>query len=203
MPNIKVSDLIKRAKTVAQDLDFVQWEESEWLDWYNECILTLVSLRADAFTAIREIAMDKSASAYELPADVDRLVDVFDYSKTGRIVRHIDRNFLDQQYPYWRTQASDDGPKYYVYDDNNPRIFHVYPSPLDLTHTLKVVVSAIPSKTSNTDESISVDERFAPAIVDYMLYRGYLKNSDYEDQLARAKFFMDSFYSKLGVSDDS
>ncbi|MFC0995960.1 DUF6682 family protein [Pasteurella multocida] len=198
MATVKVSDLINRAKTIAQDVDFVQWTQAEWLDWYNECLLVLCSMRVDALSMAAEIPIDQTASTFNLPFGSDRLIDVLEYSKTGRIVREIDRGVLDQQFPYWRESVSDNGPKYYTYDLNNPKQIHIYPSALDTGHTLKVVVAVTPPKAISTDEVIGVDDYYAPAIVNYMLYRGYLKISEQDEEMARVRFYLDAFHKMVG-----
>lgn len=199
MSEVKVSDLINRAKTIAQDLDFVQWTEAEWLDWYNECLLQLCALRVDALSVQKQIPIDKTEPTFNLPEGADRLIDVLEYTKTGRIVRSIARSALDTQFPYWRTHATEDGPKYYAYDDMNPKQIHIYPSALDTDYVLNVVVSVPPPKADGVDDVIGVPEKFAPAIVNYLLYRGYLKVAEYDNDLVRSKFYLDAFYKALGV----
>lgn len=201
MASVKVSDLINRAKTIAQDEDFVQWVESEWLDWYNECLLVLTSMRVDTLATTKELAIDQTTPTFNLPDNSEHLIDVFEYSKTGRIVRPIDRAVLDQQFPYWRTEASENGPKYYVYDVSNPKVLHVYPSALDTTHTLKVVVSLTPEKAASVDDLIGVDDRFAPAIVNYMLHRAYSKIAEHDGDMARSQLYLGHFYKMVGASE--
>ncbi|HHE3514002.1 TPA: DUF6682 family protein [Pasteurella multocida] len=198
MATVKVSDLINRAKTIAQDVDFVQWTQAEWLDWYNECLLVLASMRVDALSMAAEIPIDQTTSTFNLPFGSDRLIDVLEYSKTGRIVRKIDRAVLDEQFPYWRDAVSEAGPKYYTYNPDNPKQIHIYPSALDTSHTLKVVVAMTPTSATSIDDVIGVDDYYAPAIVNYMLYRGYLKISEQDEEMARVKFYFDAFRKMIG-----
>ena len=198
MSRVTVAELIKRAKTTAQDIDFVQWLESEWLDWYNECLLTLVTVAPNAVAVNRTLTLVQG-SRQTIPETAARLVDVVRNTTSGRAIRNIDRKTLDEQFSTWHKDLADEA-YFYVYDAGVPTTFYVYPALKTAGVQIDVVLAEKPVAATQTSDVIAVSDWYAPAIVDYLLYRAYLKNADYTNDLGRSDNFYNKFLSKLGVS---
>ncbi|SMB81404.1 hypothetical protein SAMN05660772_01837 [Pasteurella testudinis DSM 23072] len=197
MAKIKVTELINRAKITAQDVDFVQWPESEWLTWYNECLLALASARSDAGAETRTVTL-VAGSRQTIPSDSNKLIEVVRNDSTGRAIRLLDRKVLDEQNPLWHKETGPE-PKYYTYDPNIPTTYYVFPGVTTTTHKIDVVIAKSPTPADSVESEVPVEDWFAPAIVDYILYRAYLKNAEYTNDLTRSEYFRRSFYERLGV----
>ena len=197
MAKIKVSELITRAKITAQDVDFVQWPEAEWLSWYNECLLSLASARTDAGAETRTVTI-VAGSMQNLPEDANKLIEVVRNHTSGRVIRFIDRKILDEQHPDWH-KRTDTEPLYYSYDTSVPNVYYLFPSVTGAAHKVDIVIAKSPPAATSSDTEMSVEDWFAPAIVDYILYRAYLKNAEYTNDLNRSEYFRRSFYERLGV----
>lgn len=195
MGTVRVSDLINRAKTSAQDIDYVQWTADEWLDWLNECLLTITALRPDSSSETRTVQL-VNGSRQSVPDDSHKLLDIICNTESGRAIRIITRDVLDQQTPNWHKSKGKE-PLFYTVDANTPKTFYVYPAAKD-GHQIDVVLSVAPNKITSADTTIPFDDWYAPAIVDYLLYRAYLKNAEFTNDLVRSTHFIQAFYSRLG-----
>lgn len=197
MAQILISEVIDRAKVTAQDVDFVQWPESEWLSWFNECMLALAAARTDAGADYRTVTI-KAGSKQDLPEDANKLIEVVRNTASGNAIRIIDRKILDEQHLDWHKKTAAE-PRYFAYDEKTPKVFWLFPGVTGGSHQVDIIVAKSPKKAAQTSEHIEVEDWFAPAIVDYLLHRAYLKNADYTNDLTRAEYFRRSFYEKLGV----
>lgn len=194
MATVKVSELITRAKTLAQDVDYVQWTLEEWLGWYAECILTISGLRPDAYVETRTLRL-KAGSHQKVPDDAFKLLDIICNTESGRAMRPIERELLYQQYPSWPVEKGTE-PHYFTLESLTPREFYVFPAAKE-GHEIQAVLSLAPPKPKSENDIIAVDDWYAPAIVDYLLYRAYLKNAEFSNDLARANHFIQSFYARI------
>lgn len=197
MAKLKVKELITRAKITAQDVDFVQWPEAEWLSWYNECLLALASARTDAGAETRTVTI-KPGSRQTIPEDSNKLIEVVRNDATGRAIRPIDRKVLDEQNPVWHKETGTE-PKYYSYDSAVPTVYYLFPGVTGATHEIDIVVAKSPTPATSSEADVPVEDWFAPAIVNYILYRAYLKNAEYTNDLTRSEYFRRAFYEHLGL----
>lgn len=194
MATVKVSELITRAKTLAQDVDYIQWTLEEWLGWYAECILTISGLRPDAYVGTRTLQL-KAGSHQKVPDDAFKILDIVCNTQSGRAMRPIERGLLYQQYPLWPSIQGEE-PHYFTLEPLTPREFYVYPAAKE-GHQIQAILSLVPPKANSENETIALDDWYAPAIVDYLLYRAYLKNAEFSNDLERATHFIQSFYARI------
>jgi len=80
---------------------------------------------------------------------------------------------------------------------NNPKVFYVYPPAQSATTEL--VYSSVPMPHADSTGTIKLDDRYAPAILDYMLYRAYQKDADYAANDQRSQTAYQTFLNSLGV----
>jgi len=122
----------------------------------------------------------------------------------ARAVRLVDADILDTQEPDWHNPTvSGDAAhtttvKHYIFDEDNPRNFYVYPGASSTSTFLEIVYSAAPADLANTSATIAVDDIFANALLDYTLFRCYLKDAEYEGNQQRAGTHFQLFSSSLG-----
>ena len=80
----------------------------------------------------------------------------------------------------------------------------MYPHTTSSSATISIVYSSSPANitisnfTSDTTV-ISLDDVYANAILDYMLYRAYQKDTEYAGDMQRAGVYLQSFQNSLGV----
>jgi hypothetical protein len=210
----KVVDIVKRAQTILQDTTAVRWPLSELQYWLNDSYKEIVILRPDANAESATVTLAAGArqkchdaASINLP-NLLRVLDIvrnLHTSSDKRAIRRTDRKILDDQRPTWYTDTPSYSIQHYIYDDRNPHEFMVYP-PASNGATVEIVYSSVPTAhelseqaLSNSAETIRVDDIYANAILDYILYRAYSKDAEYAANGQRAQAHYAAFSGALGA----
>jgi hypothetical protein len=203
MATIKVVDVLDRASIILQDSSTnVRYPKEELLKFFNDAQKEVVLHRPDA-NMVNEDFDCVVGSKQSLPAAGLRLVDVV-RNKDGRAITQIDRRVLDQTLPDWHeVVAGTNKIEHFIYDSSAPKIFYVYPK-ATADFDLEIVYSAAPADIAisnfGTDTTVlSVDDVYANAILDYVLYRSYQKDSEYAGNSQRAIMHYQGFTNSLGI----
>ena len=125
-----------------------------------------------------------------------------------RAIRIVNVDILNTQEPDWNdpTVSGDAAHgtvvKHYIFDEDDPRNFYVYPGVSGNAY-VEVVYSASPTDLANTSATISVDDIYANAIIDYVLYRSYMKDAEYAGNAQRAQNHYQLFTASIGQGGQS
>jgi len=213
MATVKVVDLITRARKILQDTTSVRWALSELQLWLNDSYRETLIARPDSNTLTGEfvcVAGPRQVLTTTF-ANASRLVSVVrNTASTSNkyAVRLVDRRSLDDQRKGWYNETQSVNVEEYMFDARQPRDFFVYP-PATTAARLEVTYTQVPSPHTLTDvqladptntETIRIDDTFANAMLDYMLYRAYTKDSEQQGNAARAVAHFQAFQNSLGVS---
>ena len=203
MATVKVIDVIDKAEEILQDNSNVRWSQQTLLDYLNDAQREIVLFRPDASTTNASFTLAQTAKQ-ALPTGGLRLLDVYkNLSPNKTPVTIIERKVLDDQVDDWYSSTGL-AVEHYVYNPVDPKNFYVYPHPSGGGHTISIVYSSAPSNISIGNFStattvISLDDIYANAILDYILYRSYLKDAEYAGDLQRAGAYLQSFQSAIGI----
>lgn len=201
MATITVASVIAKVQTILQDTTGVRWPEAELLGWLNDGQREIVLYKPNAY--VRTTAVQLSAGTKQsLPTDGVQLIDLARNMGTGgttpgRSIRIVPREVLDAQVPNWHSGTANAEVRHYTYSVLNPRTFYVYPpQPAASRGYVEIIYGALPTDaTSNS--TISVDDIYQPALVDYMLYRAYSKDSEFSADQSRPAAHQAAFISAL------
>lgn len=204
MATIKVvGDILDRASRLLQDTSNVRYSNEELLKFFNDAQREVVLHRLDANTVNFNFTCT-AGSKQTLGASDLRLVDVV-RNVSGRVVTQIDRRLLDDSLPNWHnaTATEDKKIEHFIYDSGDPKNFYVYPNALN-TYQLEIVTSRSPadivvSNFSTDTQTIGIDDLYANAILDYLLYRAYQKDSEFAGSVNQAQMHFTSFANGLGI----
>lgn len=194
----QAKDILTSAARVLQDPEFVRWTKPEMLVWLSEAQIAVV--RVPGTYTKTEVVRLKTGDRQQLPPRAWQLVSVShnvdeDGTPLG-VVRLTTRSLLDSYEPDWHSMTPRQLVENYVCDDRSPREFWVYP-PNDGEGRVEISYMAIPEKiTSETDE-IELDETFDPALLSYVLYRAFSKDSDYAAGLQMATSYFQAYSQEL------
>lgn len=196
MPTITAQAIIDRAQIILQDTTGIRWPETtELLGWLNEGQREIAVIRPDSSVSSASFSC-VTGSRQTLPSTALGLVDVIRVSNGGA-VRKVPRAILDAQIPGWHALAAGT-PVHYTYDPRAPREFYVYP-PATAALGLTVLLSVPPTDCASIGAVVSVDDTYAPALLDYILWRAYSKDAEYTANLDRANAARASFDRLLGL----
>jgi hypothetical protein len=203
-----VGTVINNAKLVLQEVTAAgtRWTNEELIGWLNESYQAIVQLKPDA-SSINSAMQLVKGTRQEIPEDGLRLIDVVrntaDTSdKLGILV--TTRRALDTTRRSWHADETSVNIEQYVFDDQDPTRFYVYP-PADPMAEVEVIYSSTPTPhdvslglTGLQNESIRLNDSYAPVITDYILYRAYSKDAEHAANLNRAQMHMQAYMGALG-----
>lgn len=211
MGTITADKLYARAQRILQDTTSIRWPTSELLDWLDDGMLEVTLLRPEASITNSTIAMTANSTKQTLPAAALQLIKVTRNmgaagSTPGAAIRLVSMDILDSQNPNWHTDTAAAAVKHYMFDPRDPKTFYVYPQP-NSTYHLEVVYSSAPTKVTRSGaapnetstSAISVDDIYANALLDYMLYRAYSKDATFAQNSQLAVAHYAAFQNSLGV----
>lgn len=194
--NTTVSQLLQNATIVVQDKTNIHWTQEELISWLNEAYQQIVLLRPDANSDTIDVSLD-AGTKQSIPDGGVSLITVT-RNTNGNAIRYIERAVLDDQIPDWHTKAGVNSIQHFVYDLNNPKTFYVYP-PANVGTQVEVVYASVPTPHADNTGAILLDDRYAPALLDYILYRAYQKDADYAANDQRSVSAYQTFINSLGA----
>lgn len=223
---VTVKSLLTRAGVILHDTTQVRWQDTELLGWLNDSQRELVLIRPDASIKNEDHNLSEGTKQ-TLPAGGIRLIDVIrnNTTSTKNAVRVIDRNVLDAQQPAWHTSGANATVEHYMFDLRDPKHFYVYPAQPAEVGTVELVYSSTPvdavlsadavpavgsgDGTPGNDAAIpaipegqteiTLDDIYANAMLDYILYRAYSKDADFAGNAQRALKHYEAFAASLGL----
>ena len=223
---ITAQSIVQRATLIAQDVTSVRWSARELTRWLNDAQREVVMFRPDSTaTAVVATPVPGTAATRQTLANMSgvvnpaKLIDVtrnMAASGSYRSVRLVSREIMDSQFPGWHAAAAAIDTIHFIFDNRDPLAFYLYPQPTAATR-LEVIYAAFPTAIalpaegviltaalSDTDTSVvagnvALPDTYANALLDYVLYRAYLKDSDYAGNVQRAQAHYAAFANSLGM----
>lgn len=174
--NVSVQSLLDRFGILMHDTTNVRWNQAERLMWVNDGQQELITIKPDACVKSGNITLAIGAKqAYADSSDFYKLVDVKN-TDTGTVPLECAKKSLDAFNPSW-VGALENAPVKNWMRDENPSVFWVYPAQSTATRTLTVSYAAYPPIAIVTD-NIGVRAEYAANLLNYMIYRAYVKDSE-------------------------
>jgi hypothetical protein len=212
---ITAQSIIQRAVQILQDTSSVRWPVDELVRWLNDGQRQIVLHRPDSnsITATGTLAAGTRQSLTTMtgisssnPAKLIDVVRNMAATSQKKAVRMVAREILDAQQPGWHAATQSVDIVHFMFDARDPRAFYVYP-PATTAAQLEIIFSAYPtdvaaptgSDYTSVTGNIGVLDIYANALLDYILYRAYLKDADYAGDAARAQACFQAFATSLGL----
>ena len=203
---VSASSVLRRAGDILQDNGCVGWTVGELVRWLNDGQLEICVARPDARTVFGSVALAAGDTRQVLPAGATKLMDVVRNTANGKLaIRMIDREQLDEQLPGWHGATSAAVIRHAMFDARDPTTFWVHP-PAAAGASVDALYGVLPTDIAEPASgdysavvgSISVRDIFKNALLDYVLYRAYSKDSDETGNGARAVAHFQAFKTALG-----
>lgn len=202
MGTIIASDVIEKAQIVLMDATGTRWPvATELLGWLCDGQREVLVYKPNAF--VKNLAVKLAAGTkQQLPTDGVQLIDVVrnmgaNGTTPGRAVRITERESLDSANPDWHTSTPAAVVKHYIYSLLDPKHFYVYPpQPAADQGYVEVIYGATPGDVALTDP-IAVDDIYQNVLVDYILYRAFSKDSEYNGDGGRASAHQNAYMTAL------
>lgn len=213
---VTAAEIFIRAASILQDDTHVRWPLKEMVRWLNDAMREVV-LQAPNANA-RTVIMALQAGTYQTISNTDlALLRVVRNTKSsnstvragGRAIRVINREILDSQHPDWHDTditPPTDIVKHATFDIADPKVFYVYP-PNTGNGFVEISVSseptAIPLGSPDPEDidaynsAISLPDIYANAILDYVVYRAYMKDAQFAGSSPRGAAHYQQFANSM------
>jgi hypothetical protein len=204
---VTAQSILTRVIEVLQDADLTRWKLDELCRHFNDGQRVTATLRPDATAQTTSWVLSVGARQ-TLPVTAAKLIEVV--RNTGgkkRAVRLAPRAIIDALLPNWHNMTPVTEIIHYMHDLRDPRTVYVYPpaasgASLESVFSLYPTDITVPSPTAALGDvtgQLSLADHYADPMVDYILYRAYLKDAEVpeNDQRANAHFTM--YANALGV----
>lgn len=193
---VTVQSVLDRVQQTLQDTGGIRWSSTaELILWVNDAQREIALLKPDA-TATNTTVTLATGTKQSIPTAGNRLLNVVRNmsaasSGTGkRTIRLVSRDILDSLEPSWHDPTVKGDAKHgaivkhFIYDDQNPRNYYVYPGVSGNAY-LEIIYSANPT-TVAANGNLGVPDLYATAVMNYVLYMCYLKDSEFIANQQRA-----------------
>lgn len=222
MGSVTAQAIFTRVSRVLLDVDYTRWTLPELLDWLNDGIREVILQKPSAYSTTTTIMLDEG-TLQAVPAASLGLLRVIrnlippQAGQTapvgGRVIRMVSREVLDTQSPDWHDPTitrEKDVVKHVVFDEANPYAFYVYP-PNTGKGMIEVILANEPAPmavidgddttdiASYSDLTIPIPDIYVNALVDYVLYRAYIKDASFAGNTQRAALHYQQFANSLGL----
>lgn len=206
---VTVQSVIDRVQKTLQDTTGVRWPVvDELVLWVNDAQREIALLKPDA--SAKNVTVTLAAGTkQDIPSDGNRLLRVvrnMSAASNGvgkRAVRIVSREVLDAQTPDWHDPlVTGDAAhaavvKHYIYDEQNPRNFYVYPGVAAANSSfIEIIYSANPATVAQNG-NLDIPDIFGNAVMNYVLYMAYMKDADYAGNQQRASSHFQLFMSSI------
>lgn len=200
-----VNQVLKNVRNILQDIAAAaqvrRWSDDELVGWLNEAYQATIALKPGVGAVTEAVALEAGARQ-QLPAGGVRLVDVVRNtasSSDGYPVTPVLRAHMDGVDPGWYRQPPEVSIEHYMVDDQNPKSFYVYP-PAASGAEVEIIYVSVPEPHAPgaLTDTVRIDDAYVPALTDYILYRGFDKDSDFAGNMARSGKHFQAFSALLG-----
>ncbi len=203
---MQCSIVLTQVRKTLNDPSAVTWtDSSDLIPALNDALRALVAVRPDAAAATTTHLLT-AGTKQSIPTDGVRLLKVIrnrgedGLSSAGRVIKKSDINIQDMIFPEWHEQTGQTIIREYFYDPIAPREFWVFP-PASGAPVIGVELSYVKTLTaiSATTDTFPVDDFFAPAVQEWMLYRLMSSDDEASPNYQAAQAHKSTFFDLLGV----
>jgi hypothetical protein len=212
MGTLTGTNIIDRARLTLQDSSGVRWTDAELLIYINDAQREVVNIKPEA-TATHENISLSTGTEQTLPSGGLRLIKVSrNMSGTAsdatgsKAIRIVEEDLLNSIEPDWHdptvTGSSAHGSiiKNYIFDADDPKKFYVYPGVASGSSAyVELIDSKLPTDLSSVSSTIDIEDTYGNAILNFVLYRAYLKDAEYAGNQQRAGSHYQLFLNSLGA----
>ena len=194
MATVQVNNILNRVSVLLQDSTNIRWPLTELLDWLNDGQRDIALFKPNSCVRNTNLVL-AIGTKQALPADGNSLIGIT-RNVGGNAVRIAAREILDAQLPDWHSATrANIKVVHYCYNANDPKTFYVFP-PSPGGNSVEIIYSASPADAT-LGGLISVDDIYSSALVDYVAYRAYSKDSEYAVNAPNATAHYQAFLSAI------
>ena len=209
---LTVKNILDRVQLTLQDTTNIRWTQAELLNYLNDAQREIALLKPDA-TSINTNIQLATGTQQSLPSGGNRILRVLRNMSSaagdatgGRAIRQVSLESLDAQDPNWHDPTATGLSKHttivkhWVYDEMDPKVFYVYPGVAGNAF-VEIVYSVVPGVldySSSGSSTLGVNDIYGNAVINYILYKSYNKDSEGAANQTKASGYYSLFINAVG-----
>jgi hypothetical protein len=199
------SELIDQAAAALLDGDNVRWLRLDLLSYLNAGQREIATYKQEASSIVGNIPL-VAGSLQTIPVGERGLLDItrnmgVSGNSPGRAIRLIERESLDESVPNWHSGTRKAEIAHFMTDPRTPTRYYVYPPALPTV--VEAVRSVTPEPCVGEQSVVSINDTYLNALLNYMLYRAYEKDSDFSSNDSKSKAHYQLFAAQVGISTEA
>lgn len=200
MATILTQSIIDRAGVILLDAGKVRWPSNEMILWLNDGQREAAIFKPNIYVLNTNVSL-VAGTKQALPAEANSLVEIVRNMGAGglvpgRPIRIATRESLDSQIPDWHAaQAATTVVKHFIYSPLDPKNYYVYPASPGGVMVEAVFNASPPDATIGG--VITLDDIYSSALLNFVLYRAYAKDTEFAANAATSDKYYQSFLTIL------
>jgi hypothetical protein len=198
--------IIDKASVILSDITATRWTTAELLGWLNDGQSEICALVPNANPVTSTVAL-VAGTKQSAPTDalyVNGFIRNMGVGGTtpGGVIRQVTRNFLNSFIVGWANATTSTTVTHIAYDPADSNLdYYVYPpQPATGMSSIELVYSKVPDIIPSTGSPvITIRDIYANALLDYVLYRAFGKDSEYGNQSDRSQTHYKMFSNAIGI----
>jgi hypothetical protein len=205
MGTILASSIIDKAEIQLRDAGNAQWSAAELLGWLNDGQRQIAILKSDANVTVSVVQLVQG-TRQTVPLACILLLDVVrnmgtNGSTPGAPITYIKRRDLDLERPTWHADTASATVQHFTYSQKVPGYYFVYPpQPNSNRGYVELEFNAVPVDVLIGD-AISISDIYSTALMEYVLFRAYGKESKSASNASKSKDHYGLFLTSLGMQE--
>lgn len=198
---MKAQTILTRVSEVVSDHEFITFKLPQAMAWLNDAQRVIAIHKPEAFSRTETVKL-ALGSKQTIPAGCigifgNQLNMGADGLTPGREVREIDGVLLSRFSPAWRTPTGSVVKEWFP-DPSDPNTYYVVPSVIGDVQ-LQVSGNYTPVDVMSPSGELSIKDIYGPAIIEWVLYRFFSRDSELTPNYSRAAGHFANFFQLLGA----
>lgn len=191
------SAIIAGVRRVTNDaIEDYRTSDAEMLAWIGEGQRRVCVVHPEQSTTRSSLSLADGARQ-NLPAGAIALLDI-PRNTSGTAIRRTSRALLDAFLPNWYGATASSTIENFIYDAEEPTVFHVYP-PAQAGTQVDAIYSTLPADPATADTALTVQDQYADVIQNYVLFRLYSKDTEDAAAAQVAAAYLQLFTAQVGA----
>jgi len=196
---IDAISITNKASLLLSDASQTRWLPQELLSWLNDGQLEICALVPNANPTTTSMAL--VAGSHQTAPSGTLTINAFVRNVNGTGIRQVTRKYMESFVAGWLTAPAASSVVLVAYDpEDSSTEFYVYP-PSSGGNSIEIVYSSLaaPVADLNVGTKITVKDMYANALLDYVLYRAFAKDSEYGNQASNSQEHYKMFAQAIGI----
>lgn len=195
------TSIVSHARDTLFDPAGQRWTDQDMIRYLNAASVEITGIVPTAYSVRENVTLVPGAEQ-DIPVGGFMFLNMT-HNVGGRAVRRVSLPDMDAGHPGWRQATpTETGVRQFMFDDDTPRKFFVYP-PAAGSEEVGIVYAATPPAITALADTLPLPEAYQNAYINYVIYRAYARDADYAANQELATWYFQQFAQGLGVRFES